>query len=119
VQDRIKELIKVKGIQVAPAELEDLLLGNSLVDDVAVVSVKDPYTGELPKAFVVLKNGNSDHSRAREMLHQFVKDKLSRHKWLDGGIEFVDEIPKSTSGKILRRLLKDKNAAPRPNSSKL
>ncbi|KAJ9605985.1 hypothetical protein H2200_009834 [Cladophialophora chaetospira] len=108
IQDRIKELIKVKGIQVAPAELEDLLLGNPLVEDVAVIGVSDPYAGELPKAFVVLKDKTANLAQARQKLLQFVKRRLSRHKWLDGGIEFVGEIPKSTSGKILRRVLKDK-----------
>lgn len=57
ITDRIKEMIKVKGIGVAPAELEDLLLGHPDVEDVAVMSVPDDYTGERPKAFVVPKNG--------------------------------------------------------------
>ncbi|KIW70046.1 hypothetical protein PV04_02357 [Phialophora macrospora] len=110
IQDRIKELIKVKGLQVAPAELEDLLLGHPLVEDVAVIGAEDPYAGEVPKAFVVLKDRSYDRARARDELLRFVQDKLSRHKWLDGGVEFVEEIPKSASGKILRRLLRAKHA---------
>jgi 4-coumarate--CoA ligase len=111
-QDRFKELIKVKGIQVAPAELEDLLLGNPLVEDVAVIGIAHDYAGEVPKAYVVLKEDEkTDEERARDVLTQYVRERLSRHKWLDGGIEFVDEIPKSTSGKILRRVLKERHLA--------
>ncbi|PVI00513.1 CoA ligase-like protein [Periconia macrospinosa] len=107
ITDRIKELIKVKGIGVAPAELEDLLLGHVKVEDVAVMGVQDDYSGELPKAFVKLKDGvSADSSVARELI-AWVKEKKVRHKWVRE-VEFVDEIPKSASGKILRRVLRDK-----------
>jgi 4-coumarate--CoA ligase len=98
-------LIKVKGIQVAPADLEDVFLSHLMVLDVALIGVKDAYADERPKAFVVLKNERLGPTR--KFLYTFVCSKLSRHKWLDGGIDFVDAIPKSVSGKILRRTLKD------------
>lgn len=107
ITDRIKELIKVKGIGVAPAELEDLLLGHAKVEDVAVMGVPDDYSGELPKAFVKLKDGvSADSSVGRELI-AWVKEKKVRHKWVRE-VEFVDEIPKSASGKILRRVLREK-----------
>ncbi|KAF2747080.1 4-coumarate-CoA ligase 2 [Sporormia fimetaria CBS 119925] len=106
ITDRIKELIKVKGIGVAPAELEDLLLGHDKVEDVAVMGVKDDYSGELPKAFVVLQPGIEKSTAVGRELIAFVKEKKVRYKWVKE-IEFVDEIPKSPSGKILRRVLRD------------
>lgn len=107
IQDRIKELIKVKGIGVAPAELEDLLLGHEKVEDVAVMGIKDDYSGELPKAFVVLKKGVSADTAVGKELMAYVKEKKVRYKWIKE-VEFIDEIPKSASGKILRRMLRDK-----------
>jgi 4-coumarate--CoA ligase len=106
ITDRIKEMIKVRGIAVAPAELEDLLLGHPQVEDVAVLSVPDDYSGEKPKAFVVKKsNAPSDEEVGKKLL-QYVKDKKVRHKWIRE-VEFTDVIPKSASGKILRRMLRD------------
>ncbi|KAF2739472.1 acetyl-CoA synthetase-like protein [Polyplosphaeria fusca] len=107
ITDRIKELIKVKGIGVAPAELEDLLLGHEKVEDVAVMGVADEYSGEVPKAYVVLKPGYARDTAVGRELIQFVKDKKVRYKWIKE-IEFIAEIPKSASGKILRRVLRDK-----------
>ena len=110
VTDRIKEMVKVNGIGVAPAELEDLLLGHGLVEDVAVMGMLDEYKGEVPKAFVVLKPGFKEGKGkdlgevGREML-AYVKERKVKHKWVSE-VEFVDEIPKSPSGKILRRVLK-------------
>lgn len=116
ILDRIKEMIKVKGIGVAPAELEDLLLGHPDVEDVAVLGVRDDYAGELPKAYVVLKPGVVGHDvrdkRARldevgTGLLRYVRERKVRHKHVRE-IEFTDAIPKSASGKILRRILRDK-----------
>jgi acyl-coenzyme A synthetase/AMP-(fatty) acid ligase len=110
ITDRIKEMIKVKGIGVAPAELEDLLLGHSKVEDVAVLGIQDEYSGERPKAFVVLKgNGEPAEEAGREIL-KYVKERKVRHKWIKE-VEFIDIIPKSASGKILRRVLRDKAKA--------
>jgi 4-coumarate--CoA ligase len=105
IEDRIKEMIKVKGQQVAPAELEDLLLGHELVEDVAVVSLPDQYAGERPKAVVVLKSEVRPSKEVGNQLLAFVRDKKVRYKWLVE-IEFADEVPKSPTGKLLRRVLK-------------
>lgn len=106
ITDRIKEMIKVKGIGVAPAELEDLLLGHPHVEDVAVLGIKDDYSGEKPKAYVVRKNGAPEEVELGKALLVYVKEKKVRHKWLKE-VEFIQEIPKSASGKILRRILRD------------
>lgn len=108
ILDRLKEMIKVKGIAVAPAELEDLLLGHELVEDVAVLGIKDDYAGELPKAYIVLRPGvKAEHQEVGRTLLKYVRDKKTRHKHVIE-VEFVDVIPKSASGKILRRVLRDR-----------
>ncbi|KAK6580225.1 hypothetical protein PZA11_007247 [Diplocarpon coronariae] len=111
IVDRIKELIKVKGLQVAPAELEAHLLTHPSVGDCAVIPVPDDAAGEVPKAFIVKSASvgleDNDRMLAREIT-KHVSDHKARHKWLKGGVEFIDVIPKSPSGKILRRMLRDK-----------
>lgn len=111
ITDRIKELIKVKGLQVAPAELEAHLLTHPAVADCAVIPVPDDKAGEVPKAYVVKSPSvgleENDKAVARDIA-KHVEQAKSRHKWLKGGVEFIDVIPKSPSGKILRRLLRDK-----------
>ena len=107
VEDRIKEMIKVKGLQVPPAELEDLLLGHSEVEDCAVTGIPDMLAGERPKAFVILKKDVSVSEETGRRLLEFVKENKVRYKWLIE-IEFVDEVPKSPTGKLLRRVLKVK-----------
>uniref|UniRef100_A0A1I8JVV1 Luciferin 4-monooxygenase n=1 Tax=Anopheles quadriannulatus TaxID=34691 RepID=A0A1I8JVV1_ANOQN len=104
IVDRIKDLIKYKGFQVPPAELEDVLLSHRQVRDCAVVGVPDEMAGELPAAFVVLQAGES--ATANE-IERYVASKLSPQKQLRGGVFFVDEIHKTGSGKILRRQLRD------------
>ncbi|VUC30739.1 unnamed protein product [Clonostachys rosea] len=107
IVDRIKEMIKVKGQQVAPADLEQLLLGHPAVEDCAVLGIPDDRSSERPKAYVVLKQAVIPNtSIARELL-QYVKDRRIRYKWLKE-IEFISEVPKSPSGKILRRVLRGK-----------
>jgi 4-coumarate--CoA ligase len=103
IVDRLKELIKYKGFQVPPAELEALLLGNPAVADAAVIGIPDEEAGEVPKAFVVLKPG-AELSVAE--VHDSVDTHVAHYKRLRE-VEFVSEIPKSASGKILRRLLRD------------
>ncbi|KAL6407400.1 4-coumarate--CoA ligase-like 5 [Ilyonectria robusta] len=107
IVDRIKEMIKVKGQQVAPADLENLLLGHPLVNDCAVLGIPDDYSAERPKAYVVLrpKAGKPSDVLGRELM-QYVKENRVRYKWIKE-IEFVTEIPKNPSGKILRRVLRD------------
>lgn len=103
VVDRLKELIKYKGFQVAPAELEELLLTHPEITDAAVLGVPEEGAGELPKAYVALKPGSK---LTAEAVQQFVASKLAPHKQLRGGVVFTEAIPKSASGKILRRILK-------------
>ena len=95
-------------LQVSPAELEALLVSHDHIEDAAVVGVPDPETGELPKAFVVRKAGAdiSDDDVIR-----LVEKRAAPHKKLRGGVEFVDRIPKTSSGKILRRELKAREFA--------
>jgi 4-coumarate--CoA ligase len=102
IVDRLKELIKVKGFQVAPAELEALLIQHPEVADVAVIGVPDEEAGERVKAFVV-RAGESQVSA--ETLQSFVAEQVATYKKL-GEVEFIDSIPKSASGKILRRELR-------------
>jgi 4-coumarate--CoA ligase len=107
ITDRLKEIIKVKGIGVAPAELEGLLLGHPHVDDVAVCGIPDERAGERPKAFVVLKSSEiSRPVEAAKEIFEYVKKEKARYKWLEE-IELVSTIPKSPAGKILRRKLRD------------
>ena len=89
--------------QVAPAELEDIIHGHPKVLDVAVIGIPNPEVGELPKAYVVLKESVT---ATEEEIQAFVSEKIAPHKKLRGGVEFVDAIPKTASGKILRRVLK-------------
>jgi acyl-CoA synthetase (AMP-forming)/AMP-acid ligase II len=99
VVDRLKELIKYKGMQVAPAELEALLLTHSAVADAAVIGSPDAEAGEVPKAFVVLKG-----EATPDDLMAFVAERVAPHKKIRL-LEIVEQIPKSPAGKILRRLL--------------
>lgn len=114
ITDRLKEMIKVKGIGVAPAELEDLLLGHPAVEDCAVLGVPDERAGERPKAYVVLKPGavagDSEELALRALgtdILRYAQGRKVRHKWVRE-VEFTEEIPKSASGKILRRMLRDR-----------
>lgn len=104
ITDRLKELIKVRGYQVAPAELEALLLTHENVDDAAVISVKSEESGELPIAYVVMKSDITSQHTREEDIKEWVKERVAPYKRLEGVI-FIDEIPKSASGKILRRLI--------------
>jgi acyl-CoA synthetase (AMP-forming)/AMP-acid ligase II len=107
IVDRLKELIKYKGFQVAPAELEGLLLSHPAIADAAVIPSPDEEAGEVPKAFVVLKPG-SEASADEIML--WTAERVSPHKKIRR-LEFVDEVPKSLSGKILRRVLVEQERA--------
>ena len=103
IVDRLKELIKYKGFQVAPAELEALIINHPQVADVAVIGVPDEEAGELPKAYVVAAGDDLDPDE----LMEWVAGQVSPQKRIRL-VEVVDEIPKSPSGKILRRVLKDR-----------
>jgi 4-coumarate--CoA ligase len=108
ITDRVKELIKYKGFQVAPAELEGVLAGNDMVEDVAVIGTYDKSCEtEVPLACVVLKGGLERSKVSEGKIVTWLGERVSGHKQLRGGIRWVDEVPKSASGKILRRVLKD------------
>lgn len=105
VVDRKKELIKVRGFQVAPGELEGVLLGHPDVRDVAVIGVPAAEEGsEIPRAYVIKKDGAELEAKD---VHAWVEQRLARYKKLDGGVKFVDSIPKTMSGKILKRVLRE------------
>ncbi|EDO46392.1 predicted protein [Nematostella vectensis] len=114
---RVKELIKYKGFQVPPAELEDLLQSHPDIADAAVIGVPDEEAGELPKAFVVLKAGTL--GTTPQDIIQFVSENISPQKRLRGGVEIVDSIPKTPSGKILRRQLREQEVEKRKMKHKL
>jgi acyl-CoA synthetase (AMP-forming)/AMP-acid ligase II len=111
IVDRVKELIKYKGMQVAPAELEAILLGHPAVADAAVIPSPDEEAGEVPKAFVVLKTPTPP-----EEIMTFVAARVAPHKKIRL-LETVDAIPKSATGKILRRVLVDQERAKASRSS--
>jgi len=102
IVDRLKELIKYKGFQVAPAELEATLVSHPGIIDAAVIGLPDPEAGELPMAFII----PTDPAPSEEEIKAFLSETLASYKQVHR-IEFVTEIPKSASGKILRRLLRD------------
>lgn len=104
IVDRLKELIKYKGYQVPPAELEGLLITHSKIRDAGVIGIPDEVSGELPFAFVV-KETNSDLTEKE--VKDFVAKNASNPKWLRGGVKFVDVIPRNPSGKILRREMRE------------
>lgn len=115
ITDRLKEMIKVRAYQVAPAELEAILCSSELVADAGVIGIydKDEAT-EWPRAFVVPQKielvQNGDRSALEALaaeLKVLVEKRTAKYKWLKGGIVFVEAIPKSPSGKILRRVMKD------------
>jgi acyl-CoA synthetase (AMP-forming)/AMP-acid ligase II len=105
IVDRVKELIKYKGFQIAPAELEAVLVTHPAVADAAVIPLPDDEAGEVPKAFVVLKSEASP-----DALKDFVAARVAPYKKIRE-VEFIDQIPKSLSGKILRRVLVERERA--------
>lgn len=107
ITDRAKELIKVSGYQVAPAELEALLLTHPNVTDACVIGIPDEQSGERPKAFVVLREPVEEAE-----LIAWMRERTSPHKRL-AAVEVINEIPKSASGKILRRVLVERERAGR------
>src|SRR5437870_7048470 len=106
IVDRTKELIKYKGLQVAPAELEALLLTHPAILDAAVVRKADEEAGEVPKAYVVLKPDEASKATGADAIMGWVAQRVAPHKRIRH-LEFIDQIPKSASGKILRRMLVD------------
>jgi len=112
-----QELIKYKGLQVAPAELESLLLSNPKILDAAVIGVNSPEEHtEVPRAYVMANKNEISEAEIKD----FVKQRVASHKQLRGGVVFVRAIPKSLSGKILRKDLRAMaKAGQRKEGSKL
>lgn len=106
IVDRVKELIKYKGYQIAPAELEALLLSHPQVMDVACIGVRDASGEEVPKAFIVRSPGGELDEQA---VMSFVADRVAPYKKVRV-VEFVETIPKSSAGKIMRRELRTREA---------
>ncbi|RDB15263.1 4-coumarate--CoA ligase-like 7 [Hypsizygus marmoreus] len=119
ILDRLKEIMKVKGFQVAPAELEGCILDHKDVSNACVVGIPDDYSGEVPLAFVVLtsdaaRSVKDDPSAAEKIKASIIKhvaDNKVSYKHLAGGVEFRTSIPISPSGKLLRRILRDEAKA--------
>ena len=104
IVDRKKELIKARGFQVAPKELEGVLLEHAGIADAAVIGVKGANGDERPRAYIVKKK---DVEVSEGDVEKWIEGKLARYKWLSGGVQFMDMIPKSPSGKILKRVLRE------------
>ncbi|KAK4061949.1 hypothetical protein Trihar35433_9549 [Trichoderma harzianum] len=110
IVDRVKEMIKVRGLQISPTEVEALLLRHPCIADVCVVPIPDDSAGELPLAFIVRSSaGKEEDERVlKQKIHTFVNNELSEYKRLAGGIEFLEAIPKSASGKTKRGEMKER-----------
>jgi acyl-coenzyme A synthetase/AMP-(fatty) acid ligase len=107
IVDRAREMIKYKGYQIAPAELEALLLEHPAIRDAAVVPRPDEESGEAPKAFIVLREG---HTAGSTEIMDFVAERVAPYKKLRD-LEFIDAVPRNPSGKILRRQLIEQERA--------
>ena len=111
IVDRLKELIKYKGYHVAPAELEAVLLSHPLIADAAVVASPDEDAGEVPKAFLVLKDASDPEATAQEVM-AYVAERVAPYKRVRRH-EIVDAVPRTPSGKIVRRgLIERERSAP-------
>jgi acyl-CoA synthetase (AMP-forming)/AMP-acid ligase II len=113
ILDRLKELIKYKGYQVPPAELEALLLTHERIADAAVIGVRDAEGEEVPKAYVVAR---PDVGLTADEVMAFVAERVAPYKKVRA-VEFLDAIPRSASGKILRKDLRAREASSTPAAS--
>jgi 4-coumarate--CoA ligase len=102
--ERMKELIKVRGVQVAPAELEGVLTSHPEIIDAGVIGVPDDASGELPRAYIVLRQGST---LAENTIKAHAAERLAKYMALNGGVVIVGAIPKLPSGKILKRVLRE------------
>jgi acyl-CoA synthetase (AMP-forming)/AMP-acid ligase II len=108
IVDRKKELIKVRGFQVAPPELEAVLLSHPQIVDAAVIGITIPGADtEFPRAYVVRRPGNKGEKLTETDVQKYVLERLARFKALTGGVKFVGSIAKNPSGKILKRVLRE------------
>ncbi|KII90717.1 hypothetical protein PLICRDRAFT_174091 [Plicaturopsis crispa FD-325 SS-3] len=123
-EDRAKDTLKVSGAQVSPVEIEDVLSSHpdKLITDVSVAGVSGGRTSDekVPRAWIVLSPAGKAHGGANviKVLDAWSKKNLSKYKWLRGGFEIVDEIPKSPTGKVLRRVLQDRYEEERKKRTK-
>jgi 4-coumarate--CoA ligase len=109
--------MQIQGFQVAPAELEGLLIDHPKVEDAAVIGIySEEQASELPRAYLVLSKGTPKDQATSAEIADWLHAKVAGHKKLRGGIKFIDEVPKSASGKILRRVLKDQAKAEDPKA---
>jgi long-chain acyl-CoA synthetase len=111
--DRLKDVIKVSGFQVWPMEVEDVLCSHPAVLEAAVVGMPDEYHGEVPKAYIVLKDNYKGKVKEQELI-KYCEERLAKYK-VPKSIEFLEELPKTPSGKILRRELRLKSRAGKQN----
>uniref|UniRef100_A0A2R5LLB5 Putative acyl-coa synthetase n=1 Tax=Ornithodoros turicata TaxID=34597 RepID=A0A2R5LLB5_9ACAR len=110
--ERLKEMIKCLDNQVAPAEVEEVLLSHEAVAEAAVVGIPDPQYGEAPTAFVVLRDSShEDVETVRTQLKELVKRECAQHKHLHGGCHFIERLPKTETGKVQRAALRESYAA--------
>lgn len=107
--DRKKEIIKVRGFQVAPPEIEGVLLGHAQIVDAAVIGIRGPSgpDAEQPRAYIVKRPGPGSEALDEAAVKKHCGERLARFKELTGGVRFVDAIPKNASGKILKRVLRE------------
>jgi len=110
ITDRKKDTIKYKGYTIAPAELEDTVYMHPAVKECAVVGTPAPIVGEIPKAYIVLKEGCQ---LTEEEIIKFCEAKLAPYKKIRE-VQFVEEIPKTPVGKVLRRVLRDRESTSPP-----
>ncbi|CAI2174849.1 6743_t:CDS:2 [Funneliformis geosporum] len=109
IVERVKELIKYKGFQIPPAELESLLLTHPSIADAAVIGIySNQEATEYPVAYVVLQQNIPKSDQLKEEIKGFIAQNVANYKKLRGGVLFIDQIPKSESGKILRRILRER-----------
>jgi len=106
---RKKEMVNVRGLNVYPREIEEVLYQNPKIKEAAVVGIADQHKGEVPKAFLVLKDG--EHSTEHEIIH-YLRERLAPYK-IPKYVDFRKALPKNTTGKVLKRLLKDEEDAKR------
>lgn len=115
IVDRMKDMIKVYGLQVSPAEIEAELLSHPAVAQAAVIRVADDASGEVPRAIIVLQpdalrglEADEDEEEAlKDKIAQVIEEKMSTSHWLKGGIVFVESIPTSQAGKVLKKVLRE------------
>ena len=110
IVDRKKELIKIRGFQVAPGEIEAVLLSHPQVLDAAVIGIRkpsEPDENEHPRAYVVRRPGPEGDAVNEELLKSYCSSRLAKFKEITGGIQFIDVMPRNPTGKILKRVLRD------------